>query len=39
MAQLFEGNIIDREEFRQMLVQGEILPMAAEAQDQVPAVE
>lgn len=39
MAQLFEGNIIDREEFRQMLVQGEILPMAAESQDVAPAVE
>ena len=30
MAQLFEGQIIDREEFRDMLVQGEILPNSAE---------
>ena len=30
MAQLFEDNVIDREEFRDMLVQGEILPSAAE---------
>jgi hypothetical protein len=30
MAQLFEDNVIDREEFRDMLVQGEILPDAAE---------
>ena len=34
MAQLFQDNIIDREEFRDMLVQGEILPTSAEAQDQ-----
>ena len=33
MAQLFEDNVIDREEFRDMLVQGEILPTAAEAQE------
>ena len=32
MGQLFENQIIDREEFRDMLVQGEILPMAAEAE-------
>jgi hypothetical protein len=30
MAQLFQDSIIDREEFRDMLVQGEILPTAAE---------
>ena len=30
MAQLFEDKVIDREEFRDMLVQGEILPTAAE---------
>jgi hypothetical protein len=33
MAQLFEDNVIDREEFRDMLVQGEILPTAAESPD------
>ena len=33
MAQLFENQIIDREEFRDMLVQGEILPTAAETQE------
>ena len=33
MAQLFEDNVIDREEFRDMLVQGEILPTAAETQE------
>ena len=33
MAQLFEDQIISREEFREMLVQGEILPTAAESQD------
>ena len=32
MGQLFENQIIDREEFRDMLVQGEILPTAAESQ-------
>ena len=32
MGQLFQDQIIDREEFRDMLVQGEILPMAAEAE-------
>ena len=31
MSQLFQDQIIDREEFRDMLVQGEILPTAAEA--------
>ena len=30
MGQLFEDKIIDREEFRDMLVQGEILPTSAE---------
>ena len=39
MAQLFEGNIIDREEFRDMLVQGEILPTAAESQESVTVGE
>ena len=33
MGQLFEDQIISREEFRDMLVQGEILPTAAEAQE------
>ena len=33
MAQLFQDQIIDREEFRDMLVQGEILPTAAESPD------
>ena len=32
MGQLFQDQIIDREEFRDMLVQGEILPMSAEAE-------
>ena len=36
MAQLFEDNVIDREEFRDMLVQGEILPTAAEQPSQEP---
>lgn len=31
MGQLFQDQIIDREEFRDMLVQGEILPTAAES--------
>jgi len=39
MAQLFEGNIIDREEFRELLVQGEILPTAAESQESVTVGE
>ena len=34
MAQLFEDKVIDREEFREMLVQGEILPTVAQAEDQ-----
>jgi hypothetical protein len=33
MGQLFEDQIISREEFRDMLVQGEILPTAAEARE------
>ena len=33
MGQLFEDQIISREEFRDMLVQGEILPTAAETQE------
>jgi len=33
MSQLFQDQIIDREEFRDMLVQGEILPTAAESLD------
>jgi len=32
MGQLFQDQIIDREEFRDLLVQGEILPMSAEAE-------
>ena len=39
MAQLFQDNIIDREEFRDMLVQGEILPTSAESQDQSAEVQ
>ena len=39
MAQLFEDNVIDREEFRDMLVQGEILPTAAESQEASPEVQ
>ena len=35
MGQLFENEIIDRGEFREMLVQGEILPKAAELGDDV----
>jgi len=34
MAQLFQDSIIDREEFRDMLVQGEILPTSAETKQQ-----
>jgi hypothetical protein len=34
MAQLFEDKVIDRDEFREMLVQGEILPTVAQAEDQ-----
>lgn len=33
MGQLFANDIINREEFREMLVQGEILPKAAESPD------
>jgi len=33
LATLFNENIIDREEFRQMLVNGEILPTSTESQD------
>ena len=33
MGQLFADDIINREEFREMLVQGEILPKAAESPD------
>jgi len=39
MAQLFQDSIIDREEFRDMLVQGEILPNAAESQDRSVEVQ
>jgi hypothetical protein len=39
MAQLFENEVIDREEFRDMLVQGEILPTAAESQGDVTVEE
>jgi hypothetical protein len=39
MAQLFEDNVIDREEFRDMLVQGEILPNAAESPDSAPELQ
>ena len=35
MGQLFENEVIDRDEFREMLVQGEILPKAAESSDDV----
>ena len=38
MAQLFEDKVIDREEFRDMLVQGEILPTAAESPDSAARV-
>jgi hypothetical protein len=33
MSQLFQDEVINREEFRDMLVQGEILPTAAESPD------
>ena len=36
MGQLFEDEVISREEFREMLVQGEILPNAAEQPDPEP---
>ena len=39
MGQLFENEIIDRGEFREMLVQGEILPKAAELGDDVKVGE
>ena len=39
MAQLFENEVIDREEFRDMLVQGEILPTAAESPDSAPELQ
>ena len=39
MAQLFENEVIDREEFRDMLVQGEILPTAAEQKQEPPTEE
>ena len=35
MGQLLENEVIDRGEFREMLVQGEILPKAAESGDDV----
>jgi hypothetical protein len=34
MGQLLESEVIDRGEFREMLVQGEILPKAAESQEE-----
>jgi hypothetical protein len=39
MGQLLESEVIDREEFREMLVQGEILPKAAESGDDVKVGE
>ena len=39
MGQLFEDQVISREEFRDMLVQGEILPSAAEQTQESPAKE
>ena len=39
MGQLFEDEVISREEFREMLVQGEILPTAAEQQQEPPSQE
>jgi hypothetical protein len=39
MGQLFEDQIISREEFRDMLVQGEILPTAAESPDSAPELQ
>ena len=39
MGQLFQDNVINREEFREMLVQGEILPKAAEVNDDVKIEE
>ncbi len=39
MGQLFEDEVISREEFRDMLVQGEILPTAAEQKQEPPTEE
>ncbi len=39
MGQLLESEVIDRGEFREMLVQGEILPKAAESSDDVKVGE
>jgi hypothetical protein len=39
MGQLFEDEVISREEFRDMLVQGEILPTATEQKQESPAEE
>ena len=39
MGQLFEDDIINRDEFREMLVQGEILPKAAESSDSSAEVQ
>jgi len=39
MGQLFEDDIINRDEFREMLVQGEILPKAAESSDSSTEVQ
>lgn len=39
MGQLFEDKVISREEFRDMLVQGEILPTAAESPDSAPELQ
>ena len=39
MGQLFEDEVISRDEFRDMLVQGEILPTAAEQPTEEPAPE
>jgi hypothetical protein len=39
MGQLFEDEVISREEFRDMLVQGEILPTAAEQEQEPPTEE
>ena len=39
MSQLFQDSVIDREEFREMLVQGEILSKAAESPDPTPQVQ
>ncbi len=39
MGQLFEDQVISREEVRDMLVQGEILPKAAESPDSAPELQ